>query len=94
MENELIFDLYCRCIRSSEELHVALAALLNFPAYYGRNYDALRDCLADKALETPFLLRIHGWDTLEEQLGLPRCVALRHVLQDCTEECSFSYAID
>ncbi len=30
-------------------LHDAVAAALEFPAYYGRNFDALHDCLSDVA---------------------------------------------
>lgn len=30
-----------------EKAHAALAKALSFPAYYGRNLDALHDCLTD-----------------------------------------------
>lgn len=32
---------------SPEKAHDALARALSFPAYYGRNLDALHDCLTD-----------------------------------------------
>ena len=34
-----------RALDSREALHQALSALLAFPAYYGKNLDALHDCL-------------------------------------------------
>lgn len=33
--------------RDKESLMTALAAKMNFPPYFGRNWDALRDCLTD-----------------------------------------------
>jgi len=36
--------------RSEADLHLALEQRLSFPAYYGRNLDALNDCLSDFAL--------------------------------------------
>src|ERR1700722_7277587 len=36
---------------STEEMHADLQRTLSFPAYYGRNLDALNDCLGD--LEVP-----------------------------------------
>jgi hypothetical protein len=36
-----------REIRDAPALHDALSAALGLPAYYGRNLNALRDCLAD-----------------------------------------------
>ncbi|MCR4886133.1 MAG: barstar family protein [Clostridiales bacterium] len=32
---------------SAAQAHVALAAALDFPEYYGKNLDALHDCLTD-----------------------------------------------
>ena len=49
-------------IDSTEELHRTLARELRFPAYYGRNLDALRDCLRDVSPST--LLVWDEWWTL------------------------------
>ncbi len=44
-------------VESVPELHGALAEALGFPDYYGRNLDALHDCLRDVPAETVLL-----WD--------------------------------
>lgn len=42
----------CANIATREELHEVLARELNFPDWYGRNLDALHDCLTDLREET------------------------------------------
>ena len=42
----------CAEIRTRDELHDVLARELNFPVWYGRNLDALHDCLAAVCEET------------------------------------------
>src|SRR5258705_9217266 len=37
----------CSAWNSEQEMHQALASGLDFPDYYGRNLDALNDCLCD-----------------------------------------------
>ena len=44
------------------ELYAGLAAALGFPDYFGRNLDALWDCLAD--LAGPTALIMEGWTGL------------------------------
>ncbi|MBR7081998.1 MAG: barstar family protein [Oscillospiraceae bacterium] len=41
------FILYGGAIADRDELHETLAMGLGFPEYYGKNLDALHDCLAD-----------------------------------------------
>ena len=53
---EIILD--GRTIDSRETLHQRLFELLHFPAWYGRNLDALHDCLTD--LRTRFARRWAG----------------------------------
>ena len=48
--------------RTRAEFLDAIAASLAFPAYYGRNLDALNDCLRD--LPGPAVLLWDGWGTL------------------------------
>lgn len=40
-------------IRDEEAFHEYVASSLGFPEYYGRNLDALWDCLTDYALSHP-----------------------------------------
>lgn len=48
--------------RDEQDLHQEVAAKLDFPKYYGRNYAALNDCLRDLVLQE------YGWDP--ESTGL------------------------
>jgi hypothetical protein len=42
-----VFRFDCGLWVSREEMHTDFLRTLNFPAYYGRNLDALSDCLGD-----------------------------------------------
>ena len=46
--------------------HQHLAERLSFPAYYGRNLDALFDCLTD--LKAPVTVRLLHQEALEDRL--------------------------
>jgi len=72
--HEVILDE--KSLGSLGDAHDVLAAGLGFPAYYGRNLDALWDCLGD--LDEPVLVhvvragedeRIEGMDRLLRVLG-------------------------
>ena len=54
-------------IRSVEEVHDRFAQALALPEWYGRNLDALFDCLTD--LGEPVTVRLLHREALEEQLG-------------------------
>ena len=54
-------------IRSVEEVHDRFARVLALPEWYGRNLDALFDCLTD--LGRPVTVRLPHRAALEEQLG-------------------------
>ena len=45
-----IIELRSDAWRSEADMHSAFEQLLSFPSYYGRNLDALDECLADFAL--------------------------------------------
>ena len=59
--------LYGNEIHSKEQLHEKLMQLLPLPAYYGKNLDALHDCLTE--LSSPLELHIYHQDALCESLG-------------------------
>ena len=54
-------------LRTRGQVHDALAAQLDFPAWYGGNLDALYDCLTDLTEETSIIL-LHS-QALTETLG-------------------------
>ena len=70
-------------IRTRDELHDALIRALNLPTWYGRNLDALYDCLADLNQDTE--LRLLHPARLEEALG-GYARSLLSVLRDATAE--------
>lgn len=51
---------------SKEALHTYLAKKLAFPAYYGKNLDALHDCLCERS--TPLHITVTYTDRLKENL--------------------------
>lgn len=54
-------------IRSVEEVHDRFAQALDLPDYYGRNLDALYDCLTERTADTR--LELHHVPALEAALG-------------------------
>ena len=68
-------ELTLDCRSGMDELHTQLAESLDFPCWYGRNLDALHDCLTDLTEDLTI--------TLIEPFRLP---GLLHVLEDCAEE--------
>lgn len=69
----------CAEIRSMAEMHDVLARKLNFPEWYGRNLDALHDCLTSLCEETKI--------TFLHFPALPfRSAGLLNVLRDSESE--------
>ena len=50
----------CATIASMAEIHEILARELNFPQWYGRNLDALHDCLGDIGEDTAVIVTDMG----------------------------------
>lgn len=48
-----VIKLETRFMKTKEQIHDYLAEQFGFPAYYGRNLDALYDCLMEIGEETP-----------------------------------------
>lgn len=81
-------------ILNREMLHDTLTAALDFPDWYGRNLDALYDCLTDLAEETE--IRFRNEQALAEHLG-NYAGALQKVICTAVEEnqniqCILNYA--
>ena len=51
-------------IESYIEMHYAIATDLDFPEYYGCNWDAFWDCLTDMCSMTPLHIEIIGLEEL------------------------------
>lgn len=54
-------------IRNSDELHSALSNSLNFPSWYGRNWDAFWDAIS-ALVEMPKELEFCGWNSFSERM--------------------------
>lgn len=54
-------------VSGRESLHGILSEQLKLPAWYGKNLDALFDCLTEPGEEIS--LTVRSWDALEETLG-------------------------
>ncbi|WP_325200004.1 barstar family protein [Oscillibacter sp.] len=54
-------------LQSMEEVHDRFARALGLPEWYGRNLDALFDCLTD--LGEPLTIRLLRQEALEDRLG-------------------------
>ena len=66
-----------------EQVHAKLVSELAFPEWYGKNLDALYDCLTETGEQTDIVLA--NFAMLEEHLGR-KADALRRVLQDACAE--------
>ena len=81
MMREILLD--GRRMTSRESAHQQLAQALDFPSYYGRNLDALHDCLGD--IDIPTQLVVRHAARMKEGLGAYGVVLLR-VLEDAEQE--------
>lgn len=79
---ELSFAVDCREMTSRAAVHDTLARTFALPAYYGRNLDALYDCLT--ALP-PCVVHLENRDALYENLG-PYAEKLLAVFRDAAAE--------
>lgn len=66
--------------RTLARVHAILARDLGFPAHYGRNLDALWDCLTGD-VPGPFAIVVEDAKALEAALG-PKGAALLKLLRD------------
>ena len=69
-------------IETVKALHIYLQYMLDLPHYYGRNLDALHDCLTEIAEDTQIALHAQGCGG-ELKAYMPR---LLRVLEDAAQE--------
>lgn len=62
-----IITIDCNGIADKTGFHTAVAKALDFPEYYGKNLDALHDCLTEIFTDTQVLFE--NWHLLEDALG-------------------------
>lgn len=55
------------CMTSKEEAHAYMAKVMRFPAHYGKNLDALADCLSELSCRVTVILKDSG--ALRANLG-------------------------
>ena len=70
------------CIETVKALHIYLQYMLDLPEYYGRNLDALHDCLTGMDEDMEILIRAQGAKG-ECAAYLPR---LMRVMEDAAQE--------
>jgi len=68
----------CSAMAHIAQFHEAIARIMNFPETYGRNLDALHDCLTALTIPTHLVLQNLN------NAGFPVLV-LQRVLRDCAE---------
>lgn len=74
-------------IHTVRALHIYLAYMLELPAHYGKNLDALHDMLCEESVDVRILLA--GKASGEEmEKYLPR---LMRVMEDCAQENAHIY---
>lgn len=71
-------------IKTAQELHLLLKDKLDFPAYYGENWNAFWDCITECM---PDKLLFIGWVQLENRL--PKDTS---ILKNCLLDCKFTYS--
>lgn len=82
----------CTSIQDKADFHTALAEALHFPGYYGKNLDALHDCLTEICMETQ--LQFTGWEDLEKNLGLYAALIQRAMKHAAGENPCFQVSFD
>lgn len=70
-------------IETREQLHTALQQDLELPDWYGRNLDALYDCLTDSS--EPISIELQNREAFTARLGR-YAKALEQVIRDAAEE--------
>ena len=76
------YTIDCANVSSKEEFHRILAETLHFPAHYGRNLDALYDCLTDIGEDTC----VGFFEPEEENEIRPYLQRVKRVLRDAENE--------
>jgi RNAse (barnase) inhibitor barstar len=69
-ENYRIVDFDCAKWTNSERIHDDLKKRLDFPDYYGRNFNALNECLSDLEINEPGLVVVfRHFQIIDKNIG-------------------------
>ena len=68
-------------VKTYFEMHAVIRKSLNFPAYYGCNWDACWDCLTDMAGK-PLYIRIFGLEVLQQKKFEDEAKMLTELLEE------------
>ena len=84
---ELLLD--AETLYTREQLHDVLAKVCGFPADYGRNLDALYDCLSEFFTDDSIIILFNG-DEMKNSLGVYGDKLVK-VFEDAMGESGFSF---
>lgn len=77
-------EIDCSEMNNEADFHKIIAQKLSFPSYYGKNLDALWDCLCCD-VKRPIMLILKNASNLQRVLG-ERYVKILEVFEDCKEK--------
>ena len=85
----LMYRIDCRELTSRAAAHDCFARVFSLPAFYGRNLDALYDCLSEFFTDDSIIILFNG-DEMKNSLGVYGDKLVK-VFEDAMGESGFSF---
>ena len=76
--------LECSKYKNMDDFYNDIALQMNFPEYFGKNYDALKDCLSE--VSEALCIALADCDAFAERAGVVKVSVLKRVLFDASRE--------
>lgn len=76
--------LECGQYEDMNDFYNDIASKMNFPEYFGKNYDALKDCLSE--VDEDVCIALADCDLFAEKAGVVKVSVLKRVLFDASKE--------